>query len=166
MILTVATWIMLCEKQATFDKHVLDQYALTEVPIWERTTAYRVEAAECINELKGAWKWWSVKEPQRERFVEELIDALKFVAGIAMVDASSSGPIWYHAMFHKAHDYHIRNNDELKRLCHAAVDAKNIRRSFGALLLIAEHLDVNEEEIVTVFDAKTETNLERILIGY
>lgn len=33
MILTVATWVMLCEKQATFDQHVLDQYGLMEVPI-------------------------------------------------------------------------------------------------------------------------------------
>lgn len=166
MILTLNTWLMLCEKQAKFDQHVLDQYKLTGVPIWERTTAYRVEAAECINELKGAWKWWSVKEPQRERFVEELIDALKFIAGIASIDVMSGGPIGYHAMFHRAYTYHNQKNDELKRLCHAAVDAATIRRSFGALLLLAEQLDVTEEEIIKSFDAKTDTNLERILIGY
>lgn len=38
MILTLNTWLTLCEKQAQFDQHVLDQYKLTGVPIWERTT--------------------------------------------------------------------------------------------------------------------------------
>lgn len=166
MILTLNTWLLLCEKQAQFDRHVLDQYKLTSVPIWERTTAYRVEAAECINELKGAWKWWTVKEPQRKQFVEELADALKFIAGIASIDLVSGGPIGYHAMIHRAYTHHSRKNDEMKRLCHAAVDAATIRRSFGALLMIAEHLNVSELEIVEAFDAKTETNLERILTNY
>lgn len=166
MILQVGTWLLLCEKQAQFDQHILEQYKLTGVPIWERTTAYRVEAAECINELKGAWKWWTVKEPQRKQFVEELVDALKFLAGIAAIDLVSGGPIGYHAMIHRAYTHHVRKNDEMKRLCFSAVDAATIRRSFGALLLIAEHLNVTEQEIIEAFDAKTETNLERILTNY
>lgn len=52
MILTLEAWEAFCKKQAKFDQRVLDRHGLTHVPIWERVTAFRIEEAECINELK------------------------------------------------------------------------------------------------------------------
>lgn len=86
--------------------------------------------------------------------VRQLVDALKFIVGIASIDFVRGGPIGYHAMIHCAYTRHSRKNDEMKRLCHATVDAPTIRQSFGALLLIAEHFKGTELESVEAFDSR------------
>ena len=166
MILTLEAWEAFCKEQAKFDQRVLDRHGLKHVPIWERVTAFRVEAAECINELKGVWKWWSVKEAQRQRFLEEFVDALKFITGIASVDAASGGVIGYHAMIVRSHRYHESVKEDPKRLCNAAVNALTISQSFGALVLLAENLSITPEEIRIAFEEKTAENLERLLVEY
>lgn len=67
------------EKQRVLDTKIYEKQGLELVSLERIDSAYRVEVAEAVNELKGNFKYWSNKPPEWHNFVEEYIDATHFM---------------------------------------------------------------------------------------
>ncbi len=67
------------EKQRELDTKIYEKQGLGLVSLERIDSAYRVEVAEAVNELKGNFKYWSNKSPEWHKFVEEYIDATHFM---------------------------------------------------------------------------------------
>lgn len=67
------------EKQRVLDTKIYEKQGLELVSLERIDSAYRVEVAEAVNELKGNFKYWSNKPPEWHKFVEEYIDAMHFM---------------------------------------------------------------------------------------
>lgn len=67
------------EKQRELDAKIYEKQELKLLSLERIDSAYRVEVAETVNELKGDFKYWSNKSPEWHKFLEEYIDATHFM---------------------------------------------------------------------------------------
>lgn len=172
MILSEQTFIELAGKQEVLDAKIKQAKGITELPLERIELAYRVEAAECVNEMKGDMKYWSDKPMNREAFIEELVDALHFYLSYVNHNAkmypTADAKYEYNEL---KDDYEFGEmwfKDEepwewALRALNPDVDtnAWHLRVSFLYLLIIAEHAGFNEQDIIDTYNRKNAVNHDR-----
>lgn len=171
MILSEQTFIELAGKQEVLDVKIKAAKGITELPLERIELAYRVEAAECVNEMKGDMKYWSDKPMNREAFIEEFVDAMHFMLSWAN---HSYGTIYSEGVETVEGTYHciaanlelIKQSDFSKQLSwhwgRMALIAENgLEESFAYLLLLVELYGFTEQDIIDTYNEKNKTNHDR-----
>lgn len=165
MIISEMNWNYLLDEQRKLDAQIMTKMGLNYVPAWKRVTAFKIEVAEAVNELKGYIKFWSVKGPQRELFLEETIDALHFALGIELAVGSKNS-------YHQVKNYYI--DEELKMrnqstniedLAHRALLTNDWLEALAFLLRIVRELGFDETDVMNAYKAKNQTNYDRSAQG-
>lgn len=170
-ILREGTYLALAEKQAVLDNIIKKKQGIEELKLDRIELAYLIEVGECTNEMKGDVKYWSQKPPNREKFLEELADALHFMLSYSnhayvkkRIGFESYGSI--SKCFDQNQDYiPIAYEDEPWAYALKALRAMNIEDSFSCLLILAHRYGYTEQELVDAYDTKYEENFRRIASG-
>ena len=166
-ILTEATYLAMAEKQAVLDAKIKEKQGIEKLSLYRIELAYRIEAAECVNEMKGDVKYWSKKKKDHEKFLEELVDALHFVLSFAnhaydkkRIALESYGRISKY--FDEKQDYvPIIFSDELWSYAYEALREVTIEDSFACLLIIAYRYGYTEQDIIDTYNRKNSVNHDR-----
>lgn len=172
MILSEQTFIELAGKQEVLDAKIKQAKGITELPLERIELAYRVEAAECVNEMKGDMKYWSNKPMNREAFLEELVDALHFYLSYVNHNAKmcpTADAVYEYIELNDDYEFGetwFRDEEPWQwalRALNPNVDtnAWHLRVSFLYLLIIAEHADFTEQDIVDTYSRKNAVNHDR-----
>lgn len=175
MILSEQTFIELAGKQEVLDAKIKQAKGITELPLERIELAYRVEAAECVNEMKGDMKYWSDKPMNREAFLEEFVDALHFFLSYTNKfleflnhDSNDSEMEFslsdeYSQLVQNTRCYKNNSNffEEVWRYAHQALNPRNTGYSFAGLLMLVEHYGFTEQDIVDTYNRKNAVNHDR-----
>lgn len=171
MILSEQTFIELAGKQEVLDAKIKAAKGITELPLERIELAYRVEAAECVNEMKGDMKYWSDKPMNREAFLEEFVDALHFMLSWANHSYGTSYSSGIETV-EETYDCiainleHIKMSEFSKELSwhwgRMALTAENgLEESFAYLLLLVELYGYSEQDIIDTYNRKNAVNHDR-----
>lgn len=176
-LLSLEDYINLADKQRELDRVILERSEVKEVSRERVELYYRDEAAECVRELKGDYKHWSIKPAQRDAMVEEFVDALHFFLSWSNkeVDELSDVPgllegnkaKGYEALLEQVDNYHywIAPNNEQKpeiwKVAKGVLAADNITNSFAHLCYLLERYGLTRDELITAYDDKHKINYER-----
>lgn len=161
MIISEANWNYLLDEQKKLDAQIMEKMGLKCVAPWERVSAFKIEVAEAVNELKGYIKFWSVKAPNRELFLEETIDALHFALGIELAVGSKHS-------YHQVKNYYIdeelkmqKQATNIKDLAHRALMTKDWLEALAFLLRITRELGFDEIDVMNAYKKKNSENQRR-----
>lgn len=166
MILSEQTFMDLAGKQAILDGKIKQAKGITDLPIERIEVAYRIEVAECVNEMKGDVKYWSGKPMNREAFIEEFVDALHFFLSYLnhLTDIENEDPlIVYYVQLINELDYYeatTKMNWDKWELAEYALKLQIIE-SFGALLYLVEQYGFTEQDVIDTYNRKNEINHAR-----
>ena len=173
MILSEQTFIELAGKQEVLDAKIKAANNVTELPLRRIELYYRIELAECLNELKGDFKHWSNKPMRRNEFIEELVDALHFYLSFVNHMIEKDSPFFEEMDLQSAYldvvveydiyqDY-IHGVKELTAwdIASDCIGSDRINRSLAILLSLAEFYEFNEQDIIDAYHKKNDTNHDR-----
>lgn len=172
MILSERTFIELAGKQEVLDAKIKQANNVTELPLRRIELYYRIELAECLNELKGDFKHWSNKPMEREAFIEELVDALHFylsfvnhmiaMSGVVLEMDIRTAYIDLDVEYDLYQDY-ICGVENLTAWDIAAdvIREDGIERSLAMLLSLAERYGFTEQDIIDTYERKNAVNHDR-----
>lgn len=174
MILSEQTFIELAGKQEVLDAKIKAAKGIAELPLERIELAYRVEAAECVNEMKGDMKYWSDKPMNREAFLEEFVDALHFYLSYTN-HIIENRPYFSGMNIHSAFDdlvgdfeanrYFIEGipngKAEYWELASAVLCAEEIEESFANLLTLVFCYNYTEQDIIDTYNKKNAVNHDR-----
>jgi len=165
MIISEDNWNWLLDEQKKLDAQIMSKMGLNHVPTWKRITAHKIEVAEAVNELKGIIKFWSIKGPQRELFLEETIDVLHFSLGIELSVGSKRS-------YDMVKGYYIDEELKMRKqatniedLAHRALLTNDWLEALAFLLRIARELGFDETDVMNAYKAKNKTNYNRSEAG-
>lgn len=173
MILSEQTFIELAGKQEVLDTKIKKASRVTDLPLRRIELYYRIELAECLNELKGDFKHWSNKSMQRESFIEELVDALHFYLSFVNHMIKQDGLFFRDMNLPKAYLDVINEYSKYQDYIHGVKDltawdiatdcigSEQIDRSLGILLSLAEFYGFTEQDIIDTYKRKNDINHER-----
>lgn len=164
MILSEQTFIELAGKQEVLDAKIKAAKGITELPLERIELAYRVEAAECVNEMKGDMKYWSDKPMNRDAFLEEFVDALHFF--LSWTNHAKEPIVYSEPYYELETQYNLEFEhgvDEIEKweLARFTLKGALILPSFARLLILAERYDFNEQDIIDTYNRKNAVNHDR-----
>lgn len=174
-ILTLPVFKHLAARQAGLDAKIKTKNSVSDLPLKRIELYYRIELAECLNELKGEFKHWSNKPMNREPFIEELVDSLHFllsytnhvIEGNSFFELSLETEYDQLSDFYYGYEHDNGGADSLKGVMDAwefaadSISGASVYRSFAILLHLAERLGYNEQDIIETYNRKNEINHER-----
>lgn len=172
MILSEQTFIELAGKQEVLDAKIKAANNVTELPLRRIELYYRIELAECLNELKGDFKHWSNKPMRREAFIEELVDALHFYLSFVNHMIEMNGA-FIEMDLHTAYLDVVVEYDLYQDYIYGVADltawdiavdcigSDQINRSLAILLSLAEFYNFTEQDIIDTYNEKNKTNHDR-----
>lgn len=160
----------------------------------KRIMALSTELAELVNEMRF-FKYWSKKEPDRERILEEAADVLHFIFSLSNSNniklvmerachksvAPLSMEAIYLSMQYSLYQLMMNHNDikELQKRFHMTIDrreqyaemvrqnnVKNLNTILGLLLMMCEKYDITLEKLYAEYVKKNGVNHERQTNGY
>ena len=171
------------ELQRELDAKIYKQQGIEAPPLTRIQANYLVEVGEAVNELKGDFKYWSKKSPERQKFIEEFIDAIHFLLSHTYHYADQNfynfeyeeGENRIDYMFRKlSHSWldvlqkritfddpgYLLCVDEMEtwQLAYQALTVKSILDSFNYLTLIAKRLGLTEDELQEEYKRKLAIN--------
>ena len=165
MIISEQNWNYLMDEQHKLDATIMEKMGLNHVPPWKRLTAFKIEVAEAVNELKGIVKFWSIKPAEKALYLEEMIDALHFALGIELSVGSKNS-------YSQVKGYFIDEELKMQRLAtnaedmaHRALVTNDWLEALGILLRIAVDLGFDEGDVMDAYKKKNQTNYERSAQG-
>lgn len=174
MILSEQTFIELAGKQEVLDAKIKQANGVEDLPLRRIELYFRIELAECLNELKGDFKHWSNKPMRRAEFIEELVDALHFYLSYAnhMIESDQAffGTNRTQAYFDLVVEYDLYHDQiggvpegELPPwdIAADAVRAEDTTRAFAILLKLAEYYNFTERDIIDTYNKKNAINAQR-----
>ena len=179
MILSEQTFIELAGKQEVLDAKIKQAKGITDLPLRRIELYFRIELAECLNELKGDFKHWSNKPMRRVEFIEELVDALHFYLSYVnhmaeSYDAQDDMPGYYQEEYRYLEEgYHfyvdVLLDDEERSLKEtpkheiaiSIITDMNLYNSFAKLLYLAECYGYTEKDIIDTYNRKNAVNHDR-----
>lgn len=165
MILTRELFRHMCEEQEKLDKHIYESRDVKEPSLKGLDIGYTSEANEAVKELKKDWKWWTTKERDRERFIEELADCFHFVASMANKTRTVGYCYLAIELEYKKVSRLAREHYPDEDLIYKAVKG-TVQESIASLIAIAEVLGATTDEIKTAFEDSLEKNYARMASGY
>ena len=172
MILSEQTFIELAGKQEVLDAKIKAANGVTDLPLRRIELYFRIELAECLNELKGDFKHWSNKPMNREAFIEELVDALHFYLSFVNHMIKQDGAVLEILLntayldvvveYDRYQDY-IHNVEGLKAwdIATDCIGAERINQSLAILLSLAEFYGFTEQDIIDTYNKKNAVNHDR-----
>ena len=167
MILSEQTFMDLAGKQAVLDSKIKEAKCISYLPIERIEVAYRIEVAECVNEMKGDVKYWSGKPMNREAFIEEFVDALHFflsyVNHLSKMAHGDPISVYFVELLNEDEFYNRdkqRTEWEKWELAEYALKLQ-IVESFGALLYLVEQYGFTEQDVIDTYNRKNEINHAR-----
>lgn len=160
-MITKDNWNYLMDEQRKLDAGIMAKQGLKHVPVWKRVMAYKIEVAEAVNELKGVIKYWSVKEPQKELFLEETIDVLHFVLGIELALDKGYSFEHFQARYKHAQERLERLETNVECLAYEALTSNDHFDGIANLLMIAKTLGYDEGDVMKAYQVKNAVNVER-----
>lgn len=179
MILSEQTFIELAEKQEVLDAKIKQANGVEELPLRRIELYFRIELAECLNELKGDFKHWSNKPMRRAEFIEELVDALHFYLSYVnhmaeSYDAQDDMPGYYQLEYRYLEEGYrfyvdVLLDDEERSLKEtpkheiaiSIIRDTNLFNSFAKLLYLAECYGFTEQDIIDTYNKKNAINAQR-----
>ncbi|WP_214788668.1 dUTP diphosphatase [Exiguobacterium sp. s21] len=172
MILSEQAFIELAGKQEVLDAKIKQASGVTDLPLRRIELYYRIELAECLNELKGDFKHWSNKPMRREAFIEELVDALHFYLSFVNHMIEMNGAFIemdLHTAYldvvveHDLYQDYICGVENLTAWDIAAdvIREDGIERSLAMLLSLAERYGFTEQDIIDTYNRKNAVNHDR-----
>ncbi|QBL97903.1 dUTPase [Exiguobacterium phage vB_EauM-23] len=139
--------------------------------------SYIVELAETVNEMKGDFKYWSIKEPDTQKFLEELVDATHFMLTYSYVMADKQHGSYEYEEGEDRIDYRYRllkkQMEDMKEfmdvfthkdnfeIANEALLTKDLLASYAYLLIIAERYNINGFDLMRAYEDKYLINIER-----
>lgn len=165
MILTRELFRHMCEEQGKLDKHIYQSRDVKKPSLKMLDVAYTNEANESIKELQKDWKWWTLKERDRERFVKEVADCFHFVA--SMANQTRTIGYCYVAIeleYHKVSRL-VRESYPHEDVFYKVVKG-SVQESIASLVAIMELLGATTDELMTAFEDSLEKNYSRMRSGY
>lgn len=165
MILTRELFRHMCEEQEKLNTHIYQTRETKAPSLKLLDVAYTNEANEAIKELQNDWKWWALKERNRERFIKEVADCFHFVASMA----NQMQTIGY---CYAAIDHEYQKVSRISRECYPHEDIfykavkGTVQESIASLIAISEALGATTDEIMTAFEDSLEKNYGRMATGY
>lgn len=172
MILSEQTFIELAGKQEVLDAKIKAANGVEELPLRRIELYFRIELAECLNELKGDFKHWSNKPVRRAEFIEELVDALHFYLSFVNHMIKQDGEVLEMDLntayvdvvveYDRYQDY-IYNVEGLEAwdIAVDCIGAEQINQSLAILLSLAEYYDFTEQDIIDTYNRKNAINAQR-----
>lgn len=172
MILSEQTFIELAGKQEVLDAKIKAANNVTDLPLRRIELYYRIELAECLNELKGDFKHWSNKPMQRNEFIEELVDALHFYLSFVNHMIQQDGEVLEMNLntayldvvveYERYQDY-IYTVEGLKAwdIAKDCIGADQIDQSLAILLSLAEFYGFREQDVIDTYNRKNAVNHDR-----
>lgn len=154
-------WETLMDRQRKLDADIMQKQGLTFVPVWKRVMAYKIEVAEAVNELKGDIKYWSVKPPEKELFLEEVIDVLHFVLGIEIALDKGYSFEHYDCRYKHATQKLDAYETTTQNLAYEALTSNDHFDGLANLLVIAKTLGYDEGDVMKAYDVKNNINQQR-----
>jgi dimeric dUTPase (all-alpha-NTP-PPase superfamily) len=171
MILSEQTFIELAGKQEVLDAKIKAANNVTELPLRRIELYYRIELAECLNELKGDFKHWSNKPMRREAFIEELVDAMHFYLSFTnhLIADDPFGYLSdeYDDLFNAYDSFkNVREAEQpegvpLWEIATSSILDTRIHRSFAKILYLAELYNYTEQDIIDTYNRKNAVNHDR-----
>lgn len=171
MILSEQTFIELADKQEVLDAKIKAAKGITELPLERIELAYRVEAAECVNEMKGDMKYWSDKPIRGKKFLEEFVDALHFF--LSFVNHQLKQDIEYgdkatlpgrykrFAYIEAKMEERYGGQNQVWGYAHLALMRSDIYESFALLSILAEEYGFTEQHVIDAYNEKNAVNEQR-----
>ena len=172
MILSEQTFIELAGKQEVLDAKIKAANNVADLPLRRIELYYRIELAECLNELKGDFKHWSNKPMRRAEFIEELVDALHFYLSYVYhmaesYDAQDDMPGYYQEEYRYLEEGYrfyvdVLLDDEERclkettkhEIAISIITDMNLYNSFAKLLYLAESYGIKEQDIIDTYKRK------------
>lgn len=165
--------------QRELDQKIAEKMAIENLPLGRVRLAYKIEVAECINELKGIIKYWSVKDANAETFLEEFVDALHFALSYTYRYADKQHEHFMYKESETRIDYMYRSlmddiadvkqchgeisngpgfQDEIAERALNAIESGSVYRSLAHLMQIVEWMGLTERDILDAYHKKLEIN--------
>jgi dimeric dUTPase (all-alpha-NTP-PPase superfamily) len=182
-MITQPQFKQMVELQRELDAKIYEKQGIEAPPLTRIKANYLVEVGETVNELKGDFKYWSKKSPERQKFVEEFIDAIHFMLSHVYHYADQShesfdyregedridymyrelSKSWLHVITAKVtfdNPRELLSADEMEtwQLAYQALTVKSILDSYNYLTLIAKRLGLTEDELQHEYKRKLEIN--------
>lgn len=179
MILSEQMFIELAGKQEVLDAKIKAANGVEELPLRRIELYFRIELAECLNELKGDFKHWSNKPMRRAAFIEELVDALHFYLSYVnhmaeSYDARDDMPGYYQGEYRYLEEGYrfyvdVLLDDEERclketpkhEIAISIITDMNLYSSFAKLLYLAERYGYTEQDIIDTYNRKNAVNHDR-----
>jgi len=155
------------ERNKQLDKLYIDKYGRVDTRCYEKNCLeFIVEICEFANESK-CFKYWSVRNPNRELLLEEYADCLSMLFCLFN----------YHNVLEldvikiELSDDILLCFNEIIRMCTLLMDREKVdelllKTIFTYLLHIAKLLDISDSEILDACYRKYEKNVERLNSDY
>lgn len=148
-------------KQSEFDEFLIEKHGLEGKDLLpDKFISLDVELSELANEVRF-FKFWSEKEMNRARALEEYVDALHFFLSIGN-----------DFMVPRNHEYVVhmesihRQYMELKKWCMVTKGAVEWHYAFAIFRGLGDMLGFSNEEIFLVYERKNQVNYTRQKEGY
>lgn len=165
MMISETNWNYLMDEQRKLDAQIMGKMGLTHVPAWERITALKIEVAEAVNELKGIIKFWSVKAPERELFLEETIDVLHFALSIELAVGSKRSYDMVKGYYVDEELKMRKRSTNIKDMAHRALLTNDWIEALALLLRITRELGFDEIDVMNAYKKKNAKNYDRSASG-
>lgn len=172
MILSEQTFFELAKKQEVLDAKIEAANGVEELPLRRIELYFRIELAECLNELKGDFKHWSNKPMRRDEFIEELVDALHFYLSFVNHMIKQDGEVLEMdlntayvdvVIEYDIYQDYISGVKELTAwdIATDCIGSGQINRSLAILLSLAEFYGFTEQDIIETYNRKNAINAQR-----
>lgn len=150
--------------QKELDQHIVEKHNLQGQDLLnKKTVALTCELYECVNETK-IFKFWSVKNPDREKMLEEYVDTLHFALSIG------------NDLGYTHHTYTDKADRDLNSLTIGLTNLITIipqsrshthmKLLFDLIIKLGYQLGFDEKTVTDAYMAKNETNFVRQANGY
>lgn len=178
-MISQTTFKIMIDHQRRLDQKISEKMAIENLPLGRVKLAYKIEVAECINELKGIIKYWSVKDPNRETFLEEFVDALHFALSYTYRYADMKHEYFMYKENESRIDYMYRAlmdeiadveqwhgdisdgpgcRDEIAERALNAIETDSVYRSLAYLMQIVKWMGLTEKDILDAYYKKLKIN--------
>lgn len=177
-LLSLRLFKEMSELQKVLDAKIKKREGIEYLPLQRIKSQITMESAECINNMKGDFKYWSQKPALVKELLEEFIDVLHFYISYTnhrleyeLADEKQAGepPLPWQTL---EHDY-MELVEEYKnavylmkeKLIHDAADivleTPNPKQKVAYLFYIVAHYGLTERDIWAAYQEKNKINHER-----
>lgn len=177
-ILSEKNFLHFCNRQKTLDSYIREMQGITDEQ-WlnedslriKQSIALTIEQSKFANECKDLFKYWK-NNPQinRENLLDEAVDVIHFInLFLLKIDVDLSSFIQelndgYAEMIVKINE---SENTEMYEVLGYFLETDHLVLKYITLLIIlGEHYDVTEEELLKAFNKKNAINRKRQDDGY